>query len=84
MRHSKVQKQVLALYKECLRAAKSKPGFEATVKQEFRKNAVAVQRSDTLRIEFLMRSARKKLTIINDPNVSGMGHFVNQEEPSKK
>ena len=36
VRHSKIQKQVLSLYKAFLRASESKPGFEHYVKSEFR------------------------------------------------
>ena len=31
--------QVLSLYKECMRAAQLKPGFEQTVRTEFKRNA---------------------------------------------
>ena len=30
---------MLSLYKECMRAAKLKPGFEQTVRTEFKRNA---------------------------------------------
>jgi succinate dehydrogenase assembly factor 1 len=53
-RHSKLQLQVLALYKQCLRVATPKTGFRETVRMEFRRNA-AVPRTDILRIEQLMR-----------------------------
>jgi hypothetical protein len=36
VRHSKVQLQVLKLYKACLRAAENKPGFKANVQFEFK------------------------------------------------
>jgi len=40
MRHSQLQKQVLALYRQCLRVASSKPGAVEYVRTEFRKNAI--------------------------------------------
>lgn len=61
-RHSKVQLQVLSLYKQCLRVAEKKAGFRESVRMEFRRNA-AVPRSDILRIEQLMRGGyRQKCT----------------------
>jgi len=79
MKHSKLQKQVLGLYKQCLRAAQGKPGFPENVKTEFRKNSSLV-RSDTLRIEYFMRHGYRQLDRIKDPCVSGMGQFVDTKE----
>jgi len=39
VRHSQLQQQVLALYRQCLRVASSKPGAVEYVRAEFRKNA---------------------------------------------
>jgi len=75
MVHSKLQLEVLRLYKELLRAAASKPGFQNTVRTEFRRQAT-LARTDTLRIEYSLRMGRRKLEMIKDPNVSGMGNFV--------
>ena len=80
MRHSKIQIQVLSLYKSCLRAAQGKPGFDYTIRTEFKKNAVAVDKSNVLLIEHLMRNGQRKLDMIKDPNVSGMGQFVKTKE----
>jgi len=79
MKHSKLQLQVLSLYKECMRAAKLKPGFEQTVRTEFKRNA-ALPRSDTLRIEYAMRNGQRKLEMMRDPRVSGMGRFVDEKK----
>ncbi|KAG6928226.1 succinate dehydrogenase complex assembly factor 1 [Chelydra serpentina] len=38
-RHSKLQKQVLSLYRQFLQAGKEKPGFLPRIQAEFRKNA---------------------------------------------
>jgi len=75
MRRSKLQLQVLSLYKQCLRAAEAKPGFRLNVQTEFRRNA-KIPRTDTMRIEHVMRNGYRKLTMMSDPNVSGMGNFV--------
>lgn len=72
---SRLQKEVLSLYRQCLKAAKSRPGFADSVKAEFRRN-VSVPKSETMRIEYLLRQGYKKLDMMKDPHVSGMGHFV--------
>lgn len=74
---SRLQTEVLHLYKELLNAAKGKPGFQNTIRQEFRQH-VAIPRSDTFRIEFMLRRGYKKLEMIKDPHISGMGHFVDK------
>jgi succinate dehydrogenase assembly factor 1 len=66
------------LYRKCLVAAKEKPGFITTVKQEFRKHA-ARPKNETMRIEFLLRNGQKKLEMIQDPQISGMGHFIEKK-----
>ena len=38
--------------------------------------ATAVEKTNVLLIEHLMRNGQRKLDMIKDPNVSGMGHFV--------
>ena len=74
---SKIQVQVLALYKECLRSAERKqPGFKTYIRNEFKKNGKNIPRTDTMRIEYMMRSGRRKLSTMNDPNVTNMGQFV--------
>jgi len=80
IRHSKVQLQVLSLYKSLLRAAKDKPGFEYTIKTEFKKNSTVLEKTDVLRIEHLIRNGKRKLEMIQDPNVSGGGHFVKEKD----
>ena len=83
VRHSKIQKQVLSLYKAFLRASQGKPGFEYYVKSEFKKNA-ALDKKNVLQIEFLMRKGQRKLDEIKDPHVSGMGLFVDDDADKKK
>lgn len=72
--HSRVQKQVLALYKSLLRAGYEKPGVKAAIQSEFRKNA-SIPRTDTMLIEHLMRNGNRKLDMIKDPHVSQIGAF---------
>lgn len=78
MARSRLQKEVLSLYKLCLLAAKEKPGFEKTIREEFRRNAT-VPRTESIRIEYLIRNGRKKLQMIQDPHITGMGHFVEKK-----
>nr|XP_045594698.1 putative lipoyltransferase 2, mitochondrial isoform X2 [Procambarus clarkii] len=68
-RHSRVQQEVLHLYKQCLRAAEKKPGFYNSVQHEFRKNS-AVPKTDILRIEHLLRQGWRKLKMMQDPFVN--------------
>ena len=63
---------------QCLLAARQKPGFTAAVRAEFRRQA-ALPRTDTLRIEAQLRSGQRRLEMMRDPRVSGMGRFVDKE-----
>jgi len=76
---SRLQKEVLALYRQCLRAAHGKPGIEANVRIQFRRNAV-IPRQETMRIEYLLRQGYRKLQMIQNPHISGMGHFVDEKK----
>lgn len=77
MVHSKLQLEVLKLYKELLRAATNKPGFQTNIRSEFRRQAT-LPRHDSLRIEYQMRLGRRKLDTIRDPHTSDMGQFVDK------
>ena len=75
MVRSGLQKQVLQLYKQCLRSAENKPGISDMVKREFKKNS-EISKLDSMRIEQLLRNGQRKLKMIQDPHVNGMGRFV--------
>ena len=75
MTRSKIQQQVLVLYKSCMRAAQSKPGFTDTVRYHFKKDA-AIPRTEVMRIEHLLRQGQRKLKMMKDPFVSGGGRFM--------
>jgi len=62
-----------------MRAAEAKPGFKVNVQSEFRRYA-ALPRTDTLRVEQLIRNGYRKLDMMKDPNVSGMGNFVEEKK----
>lgn len=64
-RRSGLQKQVLACYAECLRAARRLPESSRVqavlfVRGEFRVGSKSVEKLDIQRIEFMLRQARKK------------------------
>lgn len=70
-RHSGLQKQVLALYKNALRAAKSKSdasGSLETVRASFRENK-DIDRKDFRLIEFLLRQGERKVKLLSAPGV---------------
>ena len=75
VRHNKIQLQVLNLYRRLLKAAEAKPSFKDNIKFEFRKNS-KISKTNTLRIEHLLRDGERKLKMIKDPHVDGMGRFV--------
>ena len=79
-RHSKIQLQVLQLYKSFLRASESKPGVKDYVRSEFKKNA-QIARTDTLRIEHIMRRSQRQLQSLKKSNVTSMGVFENEKAP---
>ena len=49
------------------------------IRFEFKKNA-GIPRTEIMRIEHLMRNGQRKLKMIQDPNVSGMGQFVEEKK----
>ncbi|XP_036130631.1 succinate dehydrogenase assembly factor 1, mitochondrial [Molossus molossus] len=74
-RPSRLQRQVLSLYRELLRAGRGKPGAEARVRAEFRQHA-CLPRSDVLRIEYLYRRGRRQLQLLRSSHAVAMGAFV--------
>lgn len=85
VKRSGIQKQVLSLYKECLRAAEAKsPQFKSVVRSEFYKNGKSIQRSDTMRIEYMVRQGRRRLDMMKDPHVSGFGQFIGDDAKETK
>src|SRR5688572_13109700 len=78
VRHSKIQLQVLSLYRRFLRAARGKPGAADHVKQEFRKNS-SIPRTDTILIEHNIRRAERQLGILTNPSFKSMGVFLQPE-----
>lgn len=79
-RHSRLQKQILSLYRDLLRAGRGKPGAEARVRAEFRQHAI-LPRSDVLRIEYLYRRGRRQLQLLRSGHATSMGAFVPPRSP---
>ncbi|KAM8960842.1 succinate dehydrogenase assembly factor 1, mitochondrial [Pelodytes ibericus] len=83
IRHSKLQKQILSLYKEFLRAGKEKPGFLPQIQQEFRKNA-KIPKMDVMHIEYLVRRGQRQLDQLKDVNTKQLGAFIKTSPGSDK
>nr|XP_040569858.1 mitochondrial GTPase 1-like isoform X3 [Lepeophtheirus salmonis] len=79
MSRSKIQSQVLSLYKQCMRAGETKVGFNVSIRNEFKKNKT-IPKTDSIYIEYLLRGGKRKLNMIKDPHVSGIGYFVDDEK----
>jgi len=74
-RHSKLQKNILAIYKQFMRSCENKPGTKEYVRAEFRKNSTAIKKTDVLRVEYLVRRAEKQLKLLQNDSVKDMGVF---------
>ena len=83
-RHSKLQLQVLSLYRNLLRVARCKPGATEYVQYEFRKNA-SISKTEVMRIEHLLRRGERQLEGLKKPSTSGIGLFhYNSIKPETK
>ncbi|XP_004439804.1 PREDICTED: succinate dehydrogenase assembly factor 1, mitochondrial [Ceratotherium simum simum] len=82
-RPSRLQRQVLSLYRELLRAGRGKPGAEARVRAEFRQHA-CLPRSDVLRIEYLYRRGRRQLQLLRSGHATALGAFVRPRGPTEE
>ncbi|XP_044527144.1 succinate dehydrogenase assembly factor 1, mitochondrial [Gracilinanus agilis] len=82
-RHSRLQRQVLGLYRELLRAARGKPGAEARVRAEFRERA-RLPRGDVQRIEYLYRRGRRQLEQLRGGHTTALGFFVPGKDPGSQ
>ncbi|XP_027287077.1 succinate dehydrogenase assembly factor 1, mitochondrial-like [Cricetulus griseus] len=82
-RPSRLQRQILSLYRELLRAGRGKPGAEARVRAEFRQHA-GLPRSDVLRIEYLYRRGKRQLQLLRSGHATAMGIFVRPRGPTEE
>lgn len=81
VRHSKLQKQVLSLYRQFLRSAQDKPGFLPRIRDEFRANS-AIKKTDVMHIEYLYRRGQRQLELLKDVNTKQLGSFSKPKEDS--
>jgi len=82
VRFSKVQIQILSLYKEFMREARKRPGLENYIRSEFKKNAV-IPRTNTIQIEQVYNRAQRQLKTLRRQDVQSVGVFTKSEEDSK-
>ncbi|XP_076836586.1 succinate dehydrogenase assembly factor 1, mitochondrial [Brachyhypopomus gauderio] len=80
-RHSKLQKQVLSLYRQFLRAGRDKPSFIPRIREEFRANST-LKKSDVMHIEYIYRRAQRQLEQLKDVNTKQLGFFCKHTEDS--
>lgn len=76
-RLSGLQRDVLSLYRSCLRAARTKPAesrpkFAAFARTEFEKNA-DLDKKDFGTVEFLLRKGKRQLEVFGEPGVKSIG-----------
>ena len=75
-RLSGLQRDVLSLYRQCLRSARTKPAetrpnFEAYARHEFERN-IALDKKDFGAIEFLLRKGQRQLETYAAPNITNI------------
>ncbi|CEJ81700.1 Putative Heat repeat protein [[Torrubiella] hemipterigena] len=73
MRLSGLQKEVLALYRQCLRESRKKPvetrpNFEKFSRAEFTRH-LTVEKRDFAAIEFLLRKGKRQLELYSSPGI---------------
>jgi hypothetical protein len=68
--HSAIQQQVLSGYRRALRLAKLKSANSIPhIRQQFKSNAIKLRRTDTHRIEYLLKQLNKQLELYSSPHV---------------
>ncbi|KAF2214768.1 hypothetical protein CERZMDRAFT_36949 [Cercospora zeae-maydis SCOH1-5] len=73
-RLSGLQRDVLSLYRKCLRTARSKPNranFERFARKEFERH-IDMNKKDFATIEFLLRKGTRQLEIYEAPNITNI------------
>ncbi|KAH3844394.1 hypothetical protein DPMN_086652 [Dreissena polymorpha] len=83
VRYSKVQKQVLALYKAFMKEAQARPGLADYIRSEFKKNSV-IPKTNTIQIEQVYRRGLRQLKTLQRQDVKGVGVFTKSTSESQK
>ncbi|KAF2710425.1 hypothetical protein K504DRAFT_466836 [Pleomassaria siparia CBS 279.74] len=78
MARSGLQRDVLALYRQCMKAVQQKPienrdNFRSFARSEFRHH-LAVSKKDFGTIEYLIRKGRRQLEIYEDPGIRNISN----------
>ncbi|KAM3074420.1 hypothetical protein ACMFMF_006432 [Clarireedia jacksonii] len=73
VRYSGLQKEVLGLYRRCLRESRKKPvearkHFEAFARTEFLKN-IKLDKKDFGAIEYLLRKGQRQVDMYSSPGI---------------
>ncbi|KAL1981194.1 hypothetical protein VTN96DRAFT_2995 [Rasamsonia emersonii] len=73
MRLSGLQREVLSLYRKCLREIRKKPAdarnnFKEYARSEFRKH-LSVSKKDFTAIEYLLRKGHRQLEMYSSPGI---------------
>jgi len=76
MRLSGLQKEVLALYRKCLREIRKKPeavqgNFRTYARNEFQKN-ITLDKKDFAAIEYLLRKGQRQLEIYSSSGIKNI------------
>jgi len=80
---SRIQKQVLNLYKELLNITKPQPSLSEYIQEEFRRNA-KLPKTDTIKIEYLLRRGWRQLDMLKTSSVSGGGVFEKEADRTNR
>lgn len=75
-RLSGLQRDVLSLYRQCLRTARTKPAstrpnFEAYARHEFERN-IGLDKKDFGAVEFLLRKGHRQLETYRAPTITNI------------
>ncbi|PMD19789.1 hypothetical protein NA56DRAFT_574994 [Hyaloscypha hepaticicola] len=73
MKYSGLQREVLSLYRKCLRGCRTKdatarPHFESFTRTEFEKG-IGLDKKDFAAIEYLLRKGQRQLDMYSSPGI---------------
>ena len=80
LQHSKVQKQILDLYRQFMRASKDRPGIKEHIRREFRRQAFRIPKTDVMRIEHMLRRGKRQLDALEKVTVRNITVFEREDD----